>query len=165
MIGAAASAQPANSMQITTTAFKDHEAIHAQYTCQGENISPALSWSGVPATAKSLALICDDPDAPMGTWTHWVVYDLPPSTAGLPEGVSKSPTISGGGKQGMNDFREIGYRGPCPPPGKLHHYSFRLYALDSMLELKPGAKKSEMEAAMSKHILASAELIGTYQRQ
>ena len=163
--GDAVSTQAQNSMQITTTAFKEHEAIPARFTCQGENVSPALSWSGMPANAKSLVLICDDPDAPSGTWTHWVVYDLPSSASELPENVSRSATISGGGKQGMNDFRQIGYGGPCPPSGKPHRYFFRLYALNSMLELRPGARRSDVEAAIGKHLLASAEVFGTYQRR
>ena len=109
-------------------------------------------------------MIADDPDAPVGTWTHWVLFDLPAHTTALPEGVSKVNEVSGGGRQGVNDFRKIGYGGPCPPPGNPHRYFFKLYALDKMLNLKPGASKRDVEQAMQGHILAKAELMGTYQR-
>lgn len=152
-------------MQLTSTAFTEGSPIPAQHTCDGTNSSPPLKWSGVPAEAKSLALIADDPDAPMGTWVHWVVYDLPPTTTELAEGVAKSQFIPGGAKQGLNDFRHLGYGGPCPPPGKAHRYFFKLYALDTQLELKPGATKKEVEGAMAKHILAEGHLLGTYKRR
>jgi Raf kinase inhibitor-like YbhB/YbcL family protein len=119
----------------------------------------------VPAEAKSVALIADDPDAPMGTWVHWVLYDLPATTTELAEGVAKSQYLPGGAKQGLNDFRHLGYGGPCPPHGKPHRYFFKLYALDTLLDLKPGATKREVEGAMAKHILAQGQLMGTYQRR
>lgn len=153
------------TMQLTSSAFKDGEAIPAQFTCQGRNISPPLIWSGVPGAAKSLALIVDDPDAPSGVWVHWVLYDLPSSTNELSEDVPKSQHIPGGATQGLNDFKHLGYGGPCPPPGKPHRYFFKLYALDKILELKPGASKQDVERAMQGHVLAEGQLMGTYQRR
>jgi Raf kinase inhibitor-like YbhB/YbcL family protein len=153
------------NMQLTSTAFAEGAAIPAKYTCDATNVSPPLKWSGAPAGAKSLALIVDDPDAPAGTWVHWVLYDLPASTSELAEDVPKSQYVAGGAKQGLNDFRRLGYGGPCPPHGKPHRYFFKLYALDAVLELKPGLTKKDLESAMEKHILARAELMGTYQRK
>src|SRR5207302_11361580 len=124
--------------------------------------SPPLKWSAVPAGAKSLVLIADDPDAPAHTWTHWVVYDLPPGTSELSEDVPKSQFIPGHAKQGLNDFKHLGYGGPCPPPGKPHRYFFKLYAVDTVLELKPGVSRKEVEKALEKHILAQGQLMGTY---
>ena len=152
-------------MQLTSTAFAEGAPIPAKYTCDEKNLSPPLKWSGVPETAKSLALLADDPDAPVGTWTHWVVYDLPPKTSELPEDVTKGQNVSGGGHQGLNDFKHLGYGGPCPPPGKPHRYFFKLYALDAMLELKPGATKKEVERAIEKHVIAQGQLMGTYKRK
>jgi hypothetical protein len=152
-------------MQLTSTAFTEGAAIPANYTCDATNVSPPLKWSGVPAGAKSLALIVDDPDAPSGTWVHWVLYDLPPAVTELPENLPKSQYIAGGAKQGLNDFRHLGYGGPCPPRGKPHRYFFKLYALDALLDLKPGATKKDLESAMEKHIVAQAQLLGTYQRK
>ena len=152
-------------MQLTSTAFKEGESIPSRFTCDESNVSPALKWSGVPAGAKSLVLIADDPDAPVGTWVHWVLYDLPAGTSELAEDTPKSQYLAGGAKQGLNDFQRLGYGGPCPPPGKPHRYFFKLYALDTALELKPGATKKEVERAMEKHILAQAQLMGTYKRK
>lgn len=152
------------SMQVTSAAFAQGQPIPAQYTCTGKNISPALKWSGVPDGAKSLVLIADDPDAPSGTWVHWVFYDVPSATKDLPEDLPKGQYIPGGGTQGLNDFKHLGYGGPCPPPGKPHRYFFKLYALDATLELKPGATKKAVEKAMEKHVLAQGELMGTYKR-
>jgi Raf kinase inhibitor-like YbhB/YbcL family protein len=154
-----------STMQLTSTAFQEGAPIPAQYTCAGRNISPPLQWSGMPAGVKSLALIADDPDAPAGVWVHWVVYNLPPSAAGLAEDTPKSQDLANGAKQGLNDFKRPGYGGPCPPPGKPHRYFFKLYALDAMLDLKPGATKKGVEAAMSNHILAQTQLMGTFQRK
>ena len=154
-----------DQMQLTSTAFTEGAVIPAKYTCDAKNVSPPLKWNGVPAGAKSLALIVDDPDAPAGTWMHWVIYDLPPTTSELTEDVPKSQYVAGGAKQGLNDFRHLGYGGPCPPHGLPHRYFFKLYALDAMLELKPGLTKKDFESAMEKHILARAELMGTYQRR
>jgi len=149
---------------LTTTAFENGGSIPKKFTCDGADVSPALSWSEPPAGTQNLALISDDPDAPAGTWVHWVVYDMPAAARGLPEGVAKTGEVPGGGKQGVTDFRRPGYGGPCPPPGKPHRYYFKLYALDTKLALKPGASKREVEAAMKGHILAQAELMGRYGR-
>ena len=152
------------SFTITTTAFQPGGDIPRKYTCEGPDVSPALSWSDPPAGTQSFALISDDPDAPVGTWVHWVAYDLPASARQLPEGVPKTDTISAGGVQGLNDFGKTGYGGPCPPPGKPHRYYFKHYALGSKPTLKPGAPKKAGEQAMQGHILAQAEVMGRFQR-
>jgi Raf kinase inhibitor-like YbhB/YbcL family protein len=158
------------NMQITSTTFAEGQPIPQKYTCQGQDISPSLKWTNAPADTKSYALIADDPDAPdprapKMTWVHWVLYDLPATTTELAEDVTKAPTLSNGAKQGINDFKHIGYGGPCPPPGGAHRYYFKLYALDKMLELEPGATKSKLLEAMQGHTLAEAQLMGTYQRK
>jgi Raf kinase inhibitor-like YbhB/YbcL family protein len=163
--GAAALEKPKANMQLTSNAFKEGQPIPVQYTCDGKDVSPPLQWTGAPANTRSLALIADDPDAPAGTWVHWVLYDLPASATELAEDTPKSQHLSGGAKQGLNDFRRLGYGGPCPPPGKPHRYFFKLYALDTRLELKPGATKAEVERALQNHILGQAQLMGTYQRK
>jgi Raf kinase inhibitor-like YbhB/YbcL family protein len=147
-------------IEITSSAFAAGERIPRKYTGEGEDISPPLRWSGVPASAKELALICDDPDAPRPTpWVHWVVYGIPADRTGLEEG------SAGGAKEGMNDFGNTGYGGPMPPPGHgVHHYHFKLYALDTALEASAGLTKDELEAAMNGHILAQGERLGTYER-
>jgi len=155
----------AMKLHLTTTAFAEGQPIPRRHAFDDQDISPALQWSGVPSAAKSLALICDDPDAPMGTWVHWVIYDLPPAASGLSEGVPKSPELANGAKQGVNDYKRIGYGGPCPPPGKPHRYFFKLYALDTMTSLKPGATKKDLLKALDGHVLAEGELMGTYQRK
>jgi len=152
------------SMQISSSAFLAGETIPKKFTCDGPDVSPKLTWNDPPANTKSFALIMDDPDAPVGTWVHWVLYDLPPETAELAEGVAKQEQLSSGARQGRNDFGKIGYGGPCPPPGKPHRYFFKLYALDAKLNLKAGATKPQLESAMKRHILAQAELIGKYAR-
>ena len=152
-------------MLLSSQAFSEGQAIPSKYTCDAENISPRLAWNGVPAGAKTLALIAEDPDAPAGTWVHWVVYDLPATATELPEGRPKSQYIPEGGTQGLNDFKHLGYGGPCPPRGKPHRYFFKLYALDGALGLKPGATKRDVERAMEGHALAQAQLMGTYQRK
>jgi len=153
------------NLQLTSPAFVEGKEIPDQYTCQGKDSSPPLRWTAVPTGAKSLALIADDPDAPVGTWTHWVVFDLPPTTTELVEDTPKSQHLPGGAKQGLNDFRRLGYGGPCPPPGKAHRYFFKLYALDTLLDLKPGTTKKDVEAAMKGHVLAEGQLMGTYRRK
>ena len=150
-------------MEIKSSAFGSGEMIPAKYTCDGADVSPPLEWSESPAGTKSFALICDDPDAPMGTWVHWVIYDIPPAATMLAEGITREKDLPGGGTQGINDFRKIGYGGPCPPGGT-HRYFFKLYALDAMLGLKPGITKDQLLTAMRGHILAEAELMGTYRR-
>lgn len=146
------------TITLTSSAFSDGGAIPKKHTCDGEDVSPALSWSGIPEGTKSLALIMDDPDAPAGTWVHWVLYDLPPDLSGLPEGTQKL------GIEGMTSFRKPGYGGPCPPKGKPHRYFFKLYALDTILGLKAGATKGDLEKAMRGHLLAQGQLMGTYGR-
>ena len=152
------------SLQLTSTAFKEGELIPSQYTCDGKDISPPIKWSGVPQNTKSLAIIGDDPDAPSGTWVHWVVYYISPTVSELPEGVPTKETTSDGIKQGTNDFKKIGYGGPCPPSGT-HRYYFKLYALDTELQLSSKAKKSDVENAMKGHILATGQLMGKYKRK
>lgn len=149
---------------IASGAFEEGELIPKQYTCDSMNISPPLTFSGIPDSARSLALICDDPDAPMGTWVHWVLYNLPPDTAALPENIPGTDSLSGDIRQGISDFGRYGYGGPCPPGGT-HRYYFKLYALDTLLDLEGKVSKSDLEEAMKGHILAEAQLIGKYSRQ
>lgn len=151
------------TMKLESTAFAANEMIPFLYTCDGQDISPPLSWNTPPTGTQSLALIVDDPDAPGRIFVHWVVYDIPPETRQLPEAVAATATLSDGGTQGKNDFGNLGYGGPCPPSG-IHRYFFKLYALDRTLGLTSGATKAQLEAAMDGHILASAELIGRYWR-
>ncbi len=151
-------------MQVSTKSFSAGGEIPKRYTCDGADVSPQLSWSDPPQGSQSLALIADDPDAPRGTWTHWVVYDLPARTKELAEDVRKVDQIPGGGSQGRNDFGKIGYGGPCPPPGKPHRYFFRVFALDKTLGLKPGASRKEVENAMQGHVLEQGEVMGRYGR-
>jgi Raf kinase inhibitor-like YbhB/YbcL family protein len=153
-----------DTIKLESGAFRDREPIPAKFTCDGADVSPQLAWSDVPAAAKSLALIADDPDAPMGTWVHWVVYDLPPSRDTLEENIPKTDTVPGGGKQGRSDFKRVGYYGPCPPSGT-HRYFFKLYALDKMLDLPVGKTKQEVEKAMKGHVVAQGELVGTYTKK
>lgn len=152
------------ALTLRSTAFKEGEAIPKKYTCDDADNSPPLAWEGVPEKTKSLALIADDPDAPRGTWTHWVVYNLPAQTKELPENEPKQESLSNGAKQGNNDFKKAGYGGPCPPPGNPHRYFFKLYALDTELNLDAGATKDKLLAAMAGHVLADGQLMGTYQR-
>jgi len=153
-------------MKLTTTAFADGTPIPVKHTCDGPDVSPPLAWTDAPANAKSFALIMDDPDAPMGTWVHWVLWNLAGTRDALPEDVSKSgtPKELEGALQGNNTWPKIGYYGPCPPPGKPHRYYFKLYALAGPLALKAGATKADVERAMQGHVLAQAELMGTYGR-
>ena len=151
------------AFQITATAFRDGSSIPKRFTCDGPDVSPALSWGDPPAGTRSLAIIADDPDAPAGTWVHWVLYDLPAETRKLPEGVAKDRELPNGALQGRNDFGKIGYNGPCPPRGSEHRYFFKLYALDSRTGLKAGATKSELERTMKGHILSQAQLVGKFQ--
>ncbi len=152
-------------MHVTSVAFAAGETIPRMHTCDGENVSPPLAWSNVPPGTRAFAVIADDPDAPRGTWVHWVLYDLPDTTRALPQNVPPAERmLANGGVQGTNDFRAIGYGGPCPPPGAAHRYSFRVYALDAPLALAPGATKSDVERAMHGHTLAHGELIGLYGR-
>jgi hypothetical protein len=152
------------TMQITSSAFAEGATIPARYTCSGADVSPALTWSGAPQGTASFALIADDPDAPGKTWVHWVIYDVPFGAAGLAEDIPKDERLDDGSAQGRNDFQRTGYGGPCPPRGNPHRYFFKLYALDTMLNLGAGATKAEVEAAMEGHILAQAQVMGTFAR-
>ena len=152
------------SFEISSTAFPDGGMIPKKFTCDGVDVSPPLSWTPAPAVTQSFALIMDDPDAPVGTWVHWLIYNFPANTRELPEGVEKQEQLASGATQGRNDFRRIGYGGPCPPPGKPHRYYFKLYALDTELTLKGGATKPELEHAMKSHILGKTELVARYGR-
>jgi len=156
--------QQKSELKLTSTAFKENEAIPRGYTCDGANVSPPLEWSGVPKSAKTIAIIAEDPDAPSGTWVHWVLYNLSADGLGLIENTPQTETLQGSGVQGKNDFDKIGYGGPCPPSGT-HRYFFKFYALDSELPLKPGATKAEVEKAMEGHIVGQAQLMGTYRRR
>lgn len=152
-------------LALSSAAFHDHAAIPAKHTCEGEDVSPALEWSGAPEGTNSLALIVDDPDAPdpkapRMTWVHWVLYDLPPTTTSLPEGVRHAPH---GAHDGVNDWKQPGWRGPCPPVGR-HRYYFKLYALDRTLGDLKSPTKAALESAMKGHVLAQATLMGTYEK-
>jgi Raf kinase inhibitor-like YbhB/YbcL family protein len=153
----------ASAFDLKSHGFKAQGAIPSKYTCDGKDISPPLSWTGVPHGAKSFALICDDPDAPLKTWVHWVYFDIPPSENNLPEGISPDENPAPGGTHGMNSFGKLGYGGPCPPSGT-HRYFFKLYALDTALGLDPGISKKELLKAMEGHILGQTELMGTYKK-
>jgi Raf kinase inhibitor-like YbhB/YbcL family protein len=150
------------SMQLTSTAFKEGDTIPKDYTADGKDVSPPLAWSGQPNNTKSFALICDDPDAPRGTWTHWVLFNIPASRHELPEGVPVEREVLDGARQGSNSFKKLGYGGPNPPPGKPHRYIFTIFALDTQLELQPGVAKQEVEKAMKGHILAEGKLMGKF---
>ncbi len=149
---------------IQSSDFTNGGDIPRAFTCEGEDRSPALSWSGAPEGTKAFALIADDPDAPAGTWVHWVIFNIPAKAQSLPAGVEKKEQLADGSKQGRNDFRKVGYGGPCPPPGKPHRYFFKLYALGSELTLPAGASKADVERAMAAHTLGKAELMGRYKR-
>jgi Raf kinase inhibitor-like YbhB/YbcL family protein len=151
------------SIELTSNAFVQGQPIPAKYTCTGENVSPALSWGEPPAGSQSFALIMDDPDAPGGTWVHWVLFNIPASARGLPESFPANATLPDGSMSGDSSFGSPGYGGPCPPSGT-HRYFFKLYALDEMLGIPPHANKGELEKAMVGHILAQGELMGTFTR-
>lgn len=151
-------------MQITSAVFDNGNQIPARYTCDGRNVSPPLKWTNVPPATKSLVLIAEDPDAAAGTWVHWVLYGLAPNLAELPEGLPRDQYVMGGARQGLNDFRHLGYGGPCPPQGKPHRYFFRLYALGAEIDLPPGAIKGNVVRGLEPHLLGEGELMGTYQR-
>ncbi len=155
----------AGTLRLTSAAFQDQGTIPTKYTCDGQDISPALSWTGAPNETKSFTLIMDDPDARPNTWVHWVIYDLPASAHGLPENVPKKEELASGARNGVNGEPKIGYEGPCPPPGPEHLYHFRLYALGARLGLKPGATKFELERAMKGRVLGEAQLRGRYGRR
>lgn len=151
------------TIQVVSSAFKQEEMIPRKYTCHGKGISPPLTWSGLPKGVKSIALIMDDPDAPRGTYVHWVVFNMPPDRTGLPEKVRRGKIIPDGGQQGITTNRKNGYLGPCPPSG-IHRYFFKLYALDTKLDLKSGITKKKLLRATKGHVLAQGELMGKYRR-
>ena len=151
-------------LSVSSTAFQEGDRIPSKYTCQGQDVSPALAWSEPPAGTQSFALVMDDPDAPGGVFTHWVIFNISSDSRELPEAVLAQAELPTGALQGKSDFGRIGYGGPCPPPRRPHRYRFTLYALDQALGLKAGASKKQVLNAMQGHILAQGQLTGTYQR-
>ncbi|MGC2290723.1 MAG: YbhB/YbcL family Raf kinase inhibitor-like protein, partial [Candidatus Acidiferrales bacterium] len=147
----------------SSASFEADAAIPAKYTCDGENVSPALLWNNPPPATRSFALVVDDPDAPNGTVVHWLIYDIPADSHGLQEGVPKDKKLRDGSLQGKNSHGKIGYSGPCPPHGAVHHYFFKLYALDNVINLKPNATEPQLEQAIKDHILGKAQLIGRFE--
>lgn len=152
------------SFTITSPSYPSRGNIPKKFTCDGEDVSPQMSWTDPPAGTKSFALLVDDPDAPVGNWNHWVLWNVPAESRGLAEGVRKDKQLADGSEQGENDFRKIGYNGPCPPPGQVHRYYLKLFALDTKLSLKATVRKAELEAAMKGHILGQPEWMGRYGR-
>lgn len=151
-------------IKITSKSFREGGMIPEKYSCDGDNASPPLAWNSVPEGTKSIALICDDPDAPMRIWIHWILFNLPPNVRELAENVPPQRELKNGTRQGTNDFRRIGYGGPCPPPGPAHRYYFKLYALDTVVNLGPGTSEFQLVEAMKDHILAEGQLMGKYKR-
>ncbi|HOP66732.1 MAG TPA: YbhB/YbcL family Raf kinase inhibitor-like protein [Methanoregulaceae archaeon] len=149
---------------ISSDAFAEGERIPVQYSCGGENISPPLSWGDPPAGTESLAVICDDPDAPGGLFTHWVLVNIPPDSRGLPGGVKRAPLLDDGSIHGANSYGKLEYSGPCPPPGRPHRYYFHIYALDIPLKLRSPADRRAVENAMKGHILAEGSCMGIFSR-
>src|SRR5262245_23401240 len=154
----------ASTLTLSSTGFANRRPIPKPFTADGDNTSPPLRWTGVPDATRAFVLIVDAPSPPNRAWVHWLLYDLTPDTREIAASVPKSAKLPSGATQGLNDFRKIGYGGPCPPPGKPHRYSFRLYALDQPIALKPGATGADVEKAIAHHVLAHAELVGTYRR-
>ncbi len=154
----------AENFVLTSEAFKHGDMIPIQYTCDDQDISPPLRWRGVPEDTRSLVLLCDDPDAPRGVWSHWVFYNIPANRSAFGEDMPPDEIFPWGGTQGFNDFRRIGYGGPCPPPGPAHRYFFRLYALDTALNLSPGLNRQQVLDRIEGHIMGQAELMGRYAR-
>src|SRR5579864_2579070 len=152
------------SFALSSASFGNGGGIAKKFTCDGEDVSPQLSWTEPPPGTESFALLADDPDAPVGNWNHWILWNLPKGSRSLAESISKAARLPDGTEQGVNDFRKVGYNGPCPPPGQPHRYYFKLFALDTKLDLKQNARKPELEAAMRGHILAQAEWMGRYGR-
>ena len=157
-------AAPSTGTIRLTSVFADGGEIPVRYTCDGEDISPSLAWSNLPAATQSLALIVEDPDAPLGTFIHWLIYEIPEEATGLPEAMLKDVSVPGVHVQGKNSFGNVGYGGPCPPGGAPHHYIFTLYALDQLLDLPPGLEASELIKTMEGHVLATGALTGLYGR-
>jgi len=153
-----------SDFRLTSPAFNPGAPIPTDFSCTAGDHSPALSWSGAPAGTKSFALIVEDPDAPMGTFVHWVVFNIPGAASGMPSDAPKTPELPGGAGQGRNGMGAVGYKGPCPPPGKTHHYHFELFALDTTLDMPSAAEAASLRAAMQNHVKGSAELVGTFKR-
>jgi Raf kinase inhibitor-like YbhB/YbcL family protein len=151
-------------IKLQSPAFNEGERIPDKYTCVGENISPPLTWGGIDATVRSWVLIIDDPDAQKGTFTHWVIFNIPAGAQGLPEGLLSDEKLQSGAIQGMNDTMKTGYAGPCPPPGSVHHYQFNIYALDTVLTLQTRATKNQVLGAMNGHTVSQGRLTGIFQR-
>lgn len=151
-------------MKIVSPAFAEGTPVPVEHTCEGSGSSPGFAWSEIPVDTRSLALVCDDPDAPRGTWVHWVLFNLPADAVELAPAVPPAPELPSGARQGINDSGNVGYGGPCPPRGRRHRYFFRLYALDCTLNLAPGVKRPDLDQAMAGHVLADATLMGTFQR-
>jgi hypothetical protein len=150
-------------IQITSPVFEDGGEIPEKYTCDDLDVSPPLEWIDVPENTKTIAIVCDDPDAPMKTWIHWIIFNIPGDVTGLPENVPPEKELENGAKQGMNDFHKVGYGGPCPPSGT-HRYFFKIYALDITLDLPAGVSKSHLMIAMEGHVISESHLMGTYTR-
>ncbi len=164
VVGICIRGDEAMASELKSSAFSEGQTIETKYTCEGPDVSVPLEWADPPPGTKSFALIADDPDAPVGTWVHWVLYDISPETRHLSEGVQKQERLPDGSKQGINDFRRIGYGGPCPPPGSAHRYYFKLYALGQKTGLKPRATKAQVMEAIKSHTLAETQLMGKYKR-
>ncbi len=156
--------QGAHTLALTSSGFAAGSTIPNTYTCKGSDVSPALQWSGAPPNTAAFAIIMDDPDAPSGTWVHWVIWSLPATAHSLPEGVPKRAQLPDGAHQGRNSFGKIGYNGPCPPPGQTHRYFFRLYALDKGFSVEPYGGGTNLEAVMHGHIIAQTEYMGTFHK-
>ncbi len=156
--------QAAGSLTVTSPSFRQGDRIPKRFTADGGDLAPALNWSKPPGKTKSLALIMDDPDAPAGTWTHWVIYNLPPDSQQLKEGTARQATLPDGSRQGRNSWGRTGYSGPAPPPGQAHRYFFRLYAADSKIDLKQGVSREDLLLALKGHVIAEGELAATYSR-
>ncbi|NYT07727.1 MAG: YbhB/YbcL family Raf kinase inhibitor-like protein [Methanomicrobiales archaeon] len=152
------------TLGLTSPAFGNGDRIPAHHACTGKNDSPPLAWEAAPEGTASLALICEDPDCATGTFIHWILYNIPPGTTSLPAGIPHKPVLPDGAAQGMNDFGKMEYGGPCPPPGKPHHYFFRLYALDTLLHLRAPVTRKSVGAAMEGHVIARGELVGIFSR-
>ena len=162
LVGALASR--ALAFELTSRAFSPGATIPVQHTCDGPDVSPPLAWTSPPTGAKGFALVCEDPDAPRGLWVHWVLWSIPATATSLPEGVTPDETLPDGSRHGRNDFGKLGHNGPCPPPGAPHRYVFRLYALDAVPALDPGATRAQLLDAIRGHVLGEAELTGRYGR-
>ncbi len=156
---------PVKRLILTSASFRDGERMQVVHTCDGDDTSPPLAWTGVPVETRSFVLLCEDPDAPRGIWLHWLIWNLPADAIELKPGVPPSPEFPSGARQGLNDGGDLGYSGPCPPPGKPHRYVFRLFALDTGLNLPPGVNRSDLESAMTGHVLAEGTIVGTYERR